>query len=381
MAATSVSWETLRELAGFRSRAGAAVSCYVDLDPQDTPTPGDVRTRMHALIDEAGKRAQAGRPRWTHAQLMSLRGDLERIEGYFDTEFARDGVRGVAVFAAAGEDFWRPLPLAGAVPDTVKVDTELCVAPLVPLAADGPSALVAVVGRERGDLFELRAGRLEPVTRRFDEQPRRHDQGGWSQANYQRHADDLASKHLRNVAEEVERALRQHRGADLVVACAEETRAEFLELLSGGARRAFVGWVVVEAHATGNDLLEAAWPVLEERRAKLEIETVTRWHDALGRSGRASAGWGPTVEAASDGRVDVLLYEPKANQSVERCPSCGRLQLVDGECPLDGADLEHCDDGLALVLRRTLGRGGTALPVTTRDDLAGAGGIGALLRF
>jgi peptide subunit release factor 1 (eRF1) len=200
MAVTSVSWETLRELAGFRARTGVAVSCYVDLDPHDAPTPGDVRTRMHALIDEAGKRAEAVRRPWTHAQLMSLRGDLERIEDYFDTEFARDGVRGVAVFAAAGDDFWRPLPLSGAVPDTVKVDIELCVAPLVPLAAEGPSTLVAVVGRERGDLFELRAGRLEPVTSRFDEQPRRHDQGGRSQANYRRHADDLASRHLRNVA-------------------------------------------------------------------------------------------------------------------------------------------------------------------------------------
>jgi peptide subunit release factor 1 (eRF1) len=381
MAATSVSWDTLRELAGFRSRAGVAVSCYVDLDPQDAPTPGDVRTRMRALIDEAGKRAEAGRARWTHKQLMSLRGDLERIEGYFDTEFARDGVRGVAVFAAAGDDFWRPLPLAGAVLDTVKVDTELCVAPLVPLAADGPSALVAVVGRERGDLFELRAGRLEPVTSRFDEQPRRHDQGGRSQANYRRHLEDLASKHLRTVAEEVGRALRQRRGTDLVVACAEETRAEFLELLSRDARAAFAGWVAVEAHATGNDLLEPVRPVLEERRAKREIETVMHWHDALGQSGRASVGWGPTVEAASDGRVDLLLYEPNANQPVERCPSCRRLQLVDGECPLDGADLEHCDDGLDLVLHRTLERGGTALPVTTRDDLAETGGIGALLRF
>jgi peptide chain release factor subunit 1 len=375
MAATSVSWETLRELAGFRSRTGAAVSCYVDLDPHDAPTPGDVRTRMHALIDEAGKRAKAGRPRWTHEQLMSLRGDLERIEGYFDTEFERDGVRSVAVFAAAGDDFWRPLPLRGAVPDTVTVDTELCVAPLVPLAAHEPRAIVVVVGRERGDLFEFRNGRLEPVTSRFDEQPRRHDRGGWSQANYQRHVDDLASKHLRTVAAEVERALRQRRGADLVVACAEEARAAFLELLSGDARDTF------EAHATGNDLLEAVRPVLAERRAEREAETVTRWHDALGQSERASAGWGPTVEAASDGRIDVLLYEPNTNQPVERCLSCGRLQLVDGDCQLDGADLEHRDDGLDLVLHRTLERGGTALPVTTRADLAEAGGIGSLLRF
>jgi peptide chain release factor subunit 1 len=381
MAATSVSWETLRELAGFRSRLGCAVSCYVDLDPQDTPTPADARTRMHALLDEAGKRAEATRPRRTHAQLLSVRNDLERIENYFDMEFERDDVRGVAVFAAADDDFWRPLPLSGSVSDTVKVDAELCVAPLVPLAADGNRALVVVVGRERGDLFELRDRRLDPVTSRFDEQPRRHGQGGWSQANYQRHVDSLAGRHLRRVAEELERELRLRHGADLVVACAEETRAEFLGLLSGEARGAFAGWAPVEAHATGSELLVAVRPVLERRRAEREGEIVTRWHDALGRSGRASAGWGPTVEAAADGRVDVLLYERGADQPVERCPACGRLQMVDGACPLDGAELDRCVDGLDLVLHRTLERGGTARPVTTRRDLAEVGGIGALLRF
>lgn len=89
MAATSVSWETLRELAGFRSRAGCAVSCFVDLDPHDTPTPADVRVRMHASIDEAGKQAEANRHLRTHEQLVSIRDDLQRIEDYFDREFSR----------------------------------------------------------------------------------------------------------------------------------------------------------------------------------------------------------------------------------------------------------------------------------------------------
>jgi hypothetical protein len=98
-------------------------------------------------------------------------------------------------------------------------------------------------------------------------------------------------------------------------------------------------------------------------------------------NGRASAGWEATVEAASDGRVDTLLYEPRANRAVERCPRCGRLQLEDGECPLDGTLLERCEEGLDAVLHQTLLRGGKACLVASRPDLGPVGGIGALLRF
>jgi len=381
MTGTSVSWETLRELAAFRARAGCAVSFYLDLDPRVTPTAADAQTRTRALVDEAHKRAEATRERRSHAQQLSVRQGLDRIQRYFEDEFDREGVRGVAVFAATKDDLWRPLPLPGPVRDAVKFGSELYVTPLVPLAADGSAALVAVVGRERGDLYELRDGRLDPLSSRFEQQPRRHDQGGWSQARMQRHVDELAEKHLRSVAEDLERELRRRRNAPLVLACSEEARSEFVGLLSAEARGALAGWTPVEAHADGAELLASVKPVLERRSAEGEEKLVTRWHDAMGQSGRACAGWESTLEAASDGRIDTLLYAPNANEVVHRCPACGRLQLEDGLCPLDGTELERSDEGLDLLVHQTLQRGGTACPIATRQDLEPAGGVGALLRF
>src|SRR5262249_5753107 len=153
---------------------------------------------------------------------------------------------------------------------------ELYVAPLVPLAGDGNVALVAVAGRERGDVYELRDGRLEVVSSRFEEQPRRHGQGGWSQANYQRHIDNLAERHLRAFVEDLDRELRRRRNAPLVIACAEETRPELLGMLSGEARAALVGWTRAEAHAAGAGLLSSAQPVLERHRAEREADLVKR---------------------------------------------------------------------------------------------------------
>ena len=69
---------------------------------------------------------------------------------------------------------------------------ELYLTPLVPLMGRGEGALVAVVSRERGEVYRLQDGKLHEVADRGSEQPSRHDQGGWSQANFQRHIDELS---------------------------------------------------------------------------------------------------------------------------------------------------------------------------------------------
>jgi len=200
MAAT-VSWDALRDLAGFRAAKGVAVSLYLDLDPSVTPTAGDLATRLSSLLAEASRHVD--RNDLNHDQRKSLRADVERIRSYVENDLVRDGAHGLAVFADDCDNFWRPLALTESVTDEVKINAELHLTPLVPLVGRGEGALVAAVGRERGELYRLRGGRLERLAELTEEQPGRHDQGGWSQANYQRHIDHLAHEHLQRVAAEL----------------------------------------------------------------------------------------------------------------------------------------------------------------------------------
>jgi len=374
----TVSWDALRDLAGFRATNGVVVSLYLDLDPAVTPTAGDLATRLNSLLAEAGRHLDRGD--LNHDQRKSLRADLDRIRRYVDQELVRDGAHGLALFADDCDNFWRPLTLTESVADTVKVNAELYLTPLVPLVGRGEGALVAVVGRERGELYRLRGGRLERLADLTEEQPRRHDQGGWSQANYQRHVDHLAQEHLQRVAGELERRLRG-RTERVVIVTAEETRAALDALLAKSVRSAIVGWTTAEAHAGPPELLEAATPVLEASRADEEERALERWREEAGRNGRAAAGWAPTLEAASDGRVDLLLYRNGIRHPARRCPSCGRLAVDDGTCPLDGTQMEETDEGLDLAVHQTLSNGGTVWAVTTRADLDPVEGIGALLRY
>lgn len=379
--AAIVTLKTLRELAAFRAEKGCAISFYVNLDPRVAPTAGDADTRINSLLAEGEKSEWAHRGDLTHDQRKGLKSDFERIRRFFDAEFARDGAQAAAVFAAGPDNFWLTLELPAPVGDEVKVRSDFRLAPLVPLVGRDDGALVAVVGRERGSVYRLRGGRLEELLDRTEEQPGRHDQGGWSQANYQRHIESLVHDHLKDVAEALDRQVRQLGAPKLVLVGGEEMRSEFMESLSNETRNAVVGTTQAEAHATPAGLLELVEPILERSRADDERQALERWREETGRNGRAAAGWEQTIEAASDGRVELLLFQEGADRPAWECPQCGRGSLEAGSCPLDGTRLEPRKEGLDLVVHRTLVHGGGVWAVRHRRDLDPVEGIGALLRY
>jgi peptide chain release factor subunit 1 len=376
--ADTVTWSLLRELATFRAEKGCATSLYLNLDPSEVPTARDAHTRMNALLNGAEK---TDRKDLTHEQRAALKADFARIARWFDEDFDRDGAQAVAVFAAGLDNFWSTMALPEPVPDRFKVGHDFFLAPLVPVVARADGTIVAVIGREQGHLYRLESGRLREIVDHFDETPGQHDQGGWSQARYRRHIEKLVQEHLKGVAEVLDRSRRQLQVPKVVLVCSEEMRSEFTDALSAEVRDAVVGWAPAEAHSGPSQLLEAVTPVLEEAEAQDEAEVLARWREEAGRTARAASGWEQTLEAASDGRVELLLFQEGIDHPAFRCPACGRAAASGGSCPLDGTTLEETDAGLDLAVHQTLTHGGAVWAIRHQQDLAPVEGIGALLRY
>jgi peptide chain release factor subunit 1 len=374
--AAPVTRETLRDLAAFRDPTGCAVSIYVDLDPSSVPTIPDMQTKFSALLAEAEKEAE-GRSASRECRL-ALRDALARIRAFWNGELERDGAHGFAIFAAGGDGYFRALPLAAPVGDSVEISPTLHLEPLAGVV-EREQALVAVVSRERGTLYELDAGGLREVADESEEQPGQHDQGGWSQARYQRHIDHLVHRHLKTVGGELDRRLRG-RGVRLVIVGPEEMRGEFEGALASETRAAILGWTTVEAHAGPPAVLAAVRPLLDEARARASANVLARWQEEHGRGGRATGGWTETLRAASDARVDALLLSEGANRRVWQCPRCGRASTGGGACPLDGTALEERADGADVAIHQVLVNAGDLVRVG-RGPLDGVDGIAALLRF
>lgn len=379
--AGTITWEHLRELAAFRAEKGSALSLYVNLDPSEVPTPQDVQTRVNSLLGEAERIQEERKALQSHDQRTAARADLERIRAWFDDGFQRDGMRGLAVFADSLDNFWETLEVCDPVPDAVKLNSELYLAPLTPLVTRSGEVLVGVVSRERGDVYRLDGKSLHELADETEEVPGRHDQGGWSQSRYERHIDEIVARHWQRVADTLDRCVRELRGAHVVLVGADDMRSDFEEGLSHEVRTRLLGWTNAEAHAGPPQLFEAVQPILAEWWSRREGEVLERWRQEAATNGRASAGWAQTLEAASDGRVDLLLAQEGSDQPAYHCPACGRAQLTDGSCPLDGTTMERRDDGLDLAVHQTLAHGGTVQVIRDRRDLDPVGGLGALLRF
>ena len=375
-----MTWDELRELAGFRAQKGCAISLYVDLDPSQVPTPPDVQTKVNSLLGTAERLLEERKAQLGRDKREGLKHDLDRIRQWFGDGFDRQGVRGVGIFAAGLDNFWATLVVPDAVPDEVRIGSDLYLAPLAKTAGhDG--GLVAFVGRERGQVWRLRGGQLSEVADLTTDAPNQHSQGGWSQARYERSVENAVGQHLREVAETLDGSVRKERGTRVVLIGTEEIRSEFEALLSNEVLGSLAGWASLEAHADGAQVIEAAKPVLDEWWAGRETALLDRWREEAGKNGRAASGWEGTLEAASDGRVDLLLVQDGVDQPAYQCPECGRAQLTDGSCPLDGTTMEAKDGGLDLALHQTLAHGGTVHVLRDRDDLGPVGGVAAILRF
>jgi peptide chain release factor subunit 1 len=373
--------EQLRELAAFRAGKGCAISLFVDLDPSDVPTPPDVQTKVNSLLQEGERQLDERRGQLTREQREGLKQDLQRIAAWFDDGFDRQGARGVAVFADGLDNFWATLSLPEAAGDEARIGNELYLAPLARLAGRG-AALIAFVGRERGQVWRLREGQLTEIADQTEEVQGRHSQGGWSQARYERNIENQVGQHLRDVAATLDQCVRKLRGTRVVLIGAEDIRSEFEELLTNEVQSCVAGWAPAEAHADGQQVLAAARPVLDHWWAGREDELLARWREEAGKNGRAASGWESTLEAASDGRVDLLLIQEGVDRPAYQCPQCGRAQMSDGSCPLDGTTMEAREGGLDLALHQTLAHGGNVHVIRgDRRDLEPVGGVAALLRF
>ncbi len=357
------------------------VSLYLDLDPERFATAPARASQISSLIDEAGREIEA-ETSLGHDQKTALREDVKRIDHYLRSPDAPfKGARSLAVFSSTSEGLFETVQLPRPIEGRVVIDRRPYIDPIVE-ATDRRRWCVALVSRRDGRVFAGPADSVRQLQSLHDDVHGQHDQGGWSQANYERSVEKDADDHLRRVAQALKRRYAREHFHRLALGGPHEVVARFEPMLSEELRRRLVPErVEVDvSSATDDQVRESVSKLVEHDEQRREREALDQLAQSLGAGGRAAGGPEATLEALNERRVGMLLLDPGFARRGGRCPSCGLLTLDNDQCPADGTALEEVDLREAAV-EAALGQDAEVLVTRHYPDLRPKQGIAALLRF
>jgi peptide chain release factor subunit 1 len=381
-----------REVAGparrlLERRTGhPVISLYLDLDPERFATAPARAAQIRSLIDQAARELEEAGEGLSHDERIGLRKDLQRIDDFLTPPTSRpefQGAHALAVFCSGRDELFEVIKLTRPVPGRVVIGRTPFVEPLVATLRE-ERWLVALVNRRLGRVLGGLVDRLEEDGSFADYVRGQHDQGGWSQARYERSIEKDTDDHLRRVAEAVNQRWRSegfHRAAlggpvEIVPRLEGFLAAEVRANLAPGR-------VEVDLSSTTDDEIRRALAklVLEDDK-RLERDALDRLAAGIGSGGRAVGGPKDTLDALNERRVQTLLLEPGFDRRGFRCLSCGLLLLEgEGRCPADGGELEEVEHLREATIEAALAQDADVTIVRHYPDLGPLQSIGALLRF
>ena len=346
--------DALRRAAEVESAEAPVVTAYLDLRPEAHGERPGARAELIAIRDRLDELVEEHHPH-TPAR-GSLDADRRRLDELLGT--VPPNVEGLAVFACSAAGLWEAVVAAEPFKTDAAAGPIADLYQLAALAGADDPAVVALVDIHSCRLFVRRRGDL--VERRGPEEPpdehRRHDQGGWSQARYQRHVDEQDRRFARVAAEAIDRLTERERAVAVIIGAEERASSVLLPALAERTRALVVDVRHISMHATADEVeaeVEPLLAALDEDRARQAAD-------------RALAG-------VAAGELGLIGARP-----VERALEAGAV----AELVLDASRVQGLDRwDRARLVRRAILTDARVVVVHDHAELSGGDGVAATLRF
>jgi peptide subunit release factor 1 (eRF1) len=362
----------IRQLAARKPTKAPVVSLYIDTVRNDESQRDRIRlflkNELNKLRDVLGGSSQAD---------AAIEKTIHAIETEVANSLAPE-TRGMAIFTSPQESFFETVQLPVPVRPEVTIGSRPHLRQLMELRYRYPRVVVAMVDAKSGRLFMLEFGK---ILTEFDlenpDLPRRHDQGGWSQANMQRHVRDHIDRHEKEVAEALARIVDRQRIETVILSGQERNRANFRSFLPKRVEEKIIGTLQLDIKSSPEEVVAACRHIVDERRSKSSADRV----GALRNNGRTALGLAAVLDAANQKRLENLYISSNAQMRGWRCANCAMLgvQMPLG-CPSCGSEVHTVDVIDELISAAELEDASVECvsEVTVLDQHEG---VGATLRF
>ena len=300
--------EIMRRLAETTSTEAPILSVYVDARPHVQGGRPLERNELTIVRDRLNSIAEGLEPHTPARE--SVDADRERIEQLVRTEDL-SGVEGLAIFACHHIGLWEAIGSLDEFETDVHAGPTADLFQLARLLDDEVSAVVAVVDTSTCRLFVTRRGRVlerEGIDEPADEH-KRHSQGGWSQARYQRHVDMQDKRFAKEAAEAIERLVMREKPEHLILGGDERVIPILEAELSPAVRALFDHVERIDITASPDEVREEVRPVLAALEEAQGMSVADRAIAGRRAGDLGVAGINDTMAALEAGQVDELVID------------------------------------------------------------------------
>lgn len=348
----------LDRLADYEADTASVVSVYLDLKPEQPAQS------YKAFLEAAAKE---------HEDVIDA---LKKIDAYIDTE--KPASQALAIFCSSrSPELFEAVQLEAAFgAHRVYIDREPHVFPLERLADQYQSYAALLVNTNAARLYVFSAGAAERQVTVKNKKGKRVSAGGWSQARYQRRVENLHTKHMKEVADAVERLVREEQIARVLVAGDEVALPLLRDQLSPSTRQLLIEVGGVDIKTPETEVFRITLDAFREADQQSDEEHIEALLNAYRSGGLATVGLAGVRAALERGQVDRLL--------VPATPSTGSADRASSDADGTGPKEHRSElDEAAIEELVTLARR-TDAAITFVEDarlLAPARHVGALLRY
>jgi peptide subunit release factor 1 (eRF1) len=317
------------------------------------------------------------------AERASLERDQERINDFLADEVNRSA-NGLALFSSSGGgEFFEAIQLETPLDEHWFIIASVPhLYPLAKIVDQYPRYASVLLDTNRARVFVFALGAVERREHVANEKTRRSSMGGWSQARYQRRAENLHLVHVKEVVETLERIVREENIQHIIVAGDDVVIPLFKDQLPKHLDEKLLDVLSLQRDAGEDEIIASTLEVLRQKDAETDAERVTELIGAWQSGGLGVVGPEATLNALQLGQVDELLITATASAlRSARLPDDAAPGHVKAQtstpAPADESKLKLADE---LVTRAQQ----TAARVRVIEDpelLKEFGGVGALLRF
>ena len=344
----------MRRLADATSTDAPILSVYADVRPEAHGERPAERKELTVVRDRLDAIADTLEPHTTARESFDT--DRERIDRLLFDSDEITATDGIAIFACSRIGLWEPIGSNTEFDTQVSAGSIADLFQLARLLDENVSAVVAVVNTNSCRLFVTRRGDLleRKGPREGTEEHRRHDQGAWSQARYQRHIDMQDKRFAAEAALAIDRLVEREKARHVILA-GDERAISVLDGELPERLRPLVELVThLELRSTRQEVREEVLPILaaiEEAEGQDAADRAI----AESRAGDLGVtGIDATMAALDFGQVDELV--------------------IDETAPID-------EDLRADLVRRAARTDARVQVVHDHAGLARYHGVGATLRF